>query len=684
MNRREFFLASAVAGTAGVGFPGSGIPSPRADEATQSIAVLEFPVLGLRLRLHLSVDAAVNEWRAIQQQSDSSTFVGGPFRITVRTKSLGADIVTVAVELQRGDAGIFGLSSMRVTLAIPMAGIYHTFGFPSMIGQSYQPDIKGFDVWSSPVGGIPLSFLMDLNGGNVLTVGLSDQTTITRLKGEYYGGESIDETAATNYQRLGVANNNYYLSFDQLAGVEEPLRTSRHSLALFVSRQRTAWENAFTQYASWVDEQQQFQAHPESTYALDPMWHSWYAFGEYIDSKKIADNARLGKELGLMNIQFDAGWNSPTPYVFETEGDYHFVTDRFPNFLELVENFHANGQHAFVHWSPFIMGPKCPAYAKMHDAVMQAAHSNEPPFDPLRSTGDYLGKEPVLCPRTRATADYTAECTRHMVEDYKLDGLWFDFIDSVPVAKCVAPHRHDFATQGEGVTAALRGCAEMALRLNKNVVLVYRQAFANLNNKPFLTHVWPVDAPFDFNMNRREVMFMKPYASGVLTHACCTCWHHDESAENVARHMASVVLAGVPAVSVDLVTAPESHRKIIRSWLGFYKQHRGELLHGKMAPIAFLPAGGALSITGETKNFIGLFETVPSLIELTEARDAIYLVNCMGGRLVTNLTNLRGRFSGKLYDHLLTPVRELDFRADGELRLDVSTPSPCLLELRRV
>jgi hypothetical protein len=270
-----------------------------------------------------------------------------------------------------------------------------------------------------------------------------------------------------------------------------------------------------------------------------------------------------------------------------------------------------------------------------------------------------------------------------MVEEYKLDGLWFDGIDGVPISRCVAPHRHDFVSLGEGVTAALSRCAETALRLNKNIVLIYRQAFANLSNKSFLTHLWPVDAPFDFNMNRREVMFMKPYASGVLTHACCTCWHREESDENVARHMASVVLAGVPAISVDLVSIPESHRRIIRSWLGFYNQHREELLHGKMAPLAFFPAAGALSIAGKTRNYIGLFETVPPLIELPEPRNEVYLVNCTGERLVTHLAKLRGRFACKIFNHHLAPVRELDLSADGELHLDVSSPAPFLIEMRR-
>lgn len=666
MNRREFFLASAAAGIPGRGFSGSGEPSRASGGATQT-AFLEIPVLGLRLRLHFSLDVPVTEWRPVRQQPDFSTFAGGPFRVTVRSKFLEAELASVEVEVERADSAELEISSARATLAIPMAGIYHAFAFPSMIGQSFQPDIKGFNVRSSPLGGIPVSFLMDLNGNNVLTVGMADQTSITHLQGQFYGGDSIDETAAVDYQHLGYANNNYYLSFDALANVEGPLRMRRHVTALFISRQRNPWQDTFAQYAAWVDQQRQFQPRPESPYALDPMWHSWYAFGEYIDSKRIADNARLGKELGLTNIQFDAGWNSPRPYEFSTEGDYHFISDYFPDFPELVGRLHASGQRAFLHWSPFIMGAKCPAYPQMRDAVMQTAK----------------GTHPVLCPRTRAAADYTAECTRRMVEEYKVDGLWFDFIDSVPVARCTAPHRHDFATLGEGVSAVLRGCAETALRLNPNEALIYRQPFANLNNKGFLTHVWPVDAPFDFNMNRREVMLMKPYAGGVLTHACCTCWHRDESDANVARHMASVVLAGVPAVSVDLMRVPDSHHRIIRAWLSFYHQHRDELLHGQMGPLAFLPAAGALSVTSAARNYIGLFETVPPLIELPETRDEIYIVNCTGGRLVTRLTNIRGRFTGKIRDHVLASVRDFDLQADGELPLDVSSPAPFMLELRR-
>ena len=147
--------------------------------------------------------------------------------------------------------------------------------------------------------------------------------------------------------------------------------------------------------------------------------------------------------------------------------------------------------------------------------------------------------------------------------------------------------------------------------------------------------------------------------------------------------MASVALAGVPAISVDLVTIPESHRKIIRAWLGFYNRHRDELLHGEMAPLAFMPAGGAISIAGKTRSYIGLFETVPPLIELDDPRNEIWLVNGTGERLATSLANLRGRFRCQVYNHLLEPVRELDLRADGELRLDVTSPVPFVIELRR-
>ncbi len=47
---------------------------------------------------------------------------------------------------------------------------------------------------------------------------------------------------------------------------------------------------------------------------------------------------------------------------------------------------------------------------------------------------------------------------------------------------------------------------------------------------------------------------------------------------------------------------------------------------------------------------------------------------------MTRLANLRGRFTCKIFNHLLAPVRELDLRADGELHLDVSSPAPFLMD----
>src|SRR5215831_16537981 len=120
MNRRDFFLKSTAAGTVAGGWPRAGLPYPGGEDATKPTTALEVPALGLRLRLRFSVDAPVKEWRPVQQHFDSSTFAGGPFRLTVRPKPLAADVVTVEVEIQREDGENFEINSARVTLAIPM------------------------------------------------------------------------------------------------------------------------------------------------------------------------------------------------------------------------------------------------------------------------------------------------------------------------------------------------------------------------------------------------------------------------------------------------------------------------------------------------------------------------------------------------------------------------------------
>jgi len=98
-----------------------------------------------------------------------------------------------------------------------------------------------------------------------------------------------------------------------------------------------------------------------------------------------------------------------------------------------------------------------------------------------------------------------------------------------------------------------------------------------------------MDTPQDYNMNRRDIVYLKTFGPGVLTHACCTSWAITESDVNVARQMASIVLAGVPAFSVKLAESPASHNAIVKAWLAFYELNKRDLVFGRMTPLLPTP-----------------------------------------------------------------------------------------------
>ena len=218
-----------------------------------------------------------------------------------------------------------------------------------------------------------------------------------------------------------------------------------------------------------------------------------------------------------------------------------------------------------------------------------------------------------------------------------------------------------------------------SLMLKPNAVIILRRPSANLNAKTFCTHVWPADTPQDYNMNRRDVVYMKAFGPGMLTHACCTSWAISESDVNVARQMASIVLAGVPAFSVKLAESPATHNAIIKAWLAFYEPNKRDLVLGRMTPLLPTPPSAALRIEGEEQAFFGFFEALPGLIEVTKPVNKITVVNAFSNRTVTRLEGVNGDWQAQVYDQAWQPAYKTRLKTDakGGLNLNLAGPSEC-------
>lgn len=278
-----------------------------------------------------------------------------------------------------------------------------------------------------------------------------------------------------------------------------------------------------------------------------------------------------------------------------------------------------------------------------------------------------------LDPRLNKVHDYLLSSWESMFTKYNIDGLWYDFLE--------IPDRPDKPLSGVEIvsqdihvayTLLMEKLYNKAISLNPNAVIILRRSFANLNSKTFCTHVWPADTPQDYNMNRRDIVYMKALGPGVLTHACCTSWAISESDVNVARQMASIVLAGVPAFSIKLIESPVTHNAIVKAWLGFYESHKSDLMLGRMTPLLPTPPSSVLRIEGEKQTFFGFFEAVPGLIEITKPMNKIFLINALSKRTSTRLEKVDGTWQAQVYNHVWQPIDKFTLKTDTNGGLNVN------------
>jgi hypothetical protein len=277
------------------------------------------------------------------------------------------------------------------------------------------------------------------------------------------------------------------------------------------------------------------------------------------------------------------------------------------------------------------------------------------------------------------TREYLTKSWGKLLKDYRADGLWYDFLeipeDADPPKDGAELNSTDLH---EAYTLLLQELYKTALAANPDVVIILRRGIANLNSKTFATHVWPMDTPQDYNMNRRDVVYLKTFGDGVLTHACCTSWPISESDENVARQMASITLAGVPAFSVKLAESPEAHNAIIRAWLKFYEENKEDLMFGAMTPLLPTPPSAAIEIEGKNKAFFGFFEAVPGLVRVSKQFDSITIVNGFSNRVVTKIEGVEGNYKAETFDQIWKPTSSKLLKNDGAgILVDCSAPTRC-------
>lgn len=611
-----------------------------------------------RFRMSFTLDPPMTLWRPLKAKETSKTtrqYQSGQYRLAMKEEKRGEKARVIHYELSRTDGQPFKVQENLVECKTSYAGVYKMSAPFTMAQQNYKIDLPfRLEGTCNGLFDTPVVWMQQTDGRNTLTFGMLDQVPGTTMDGSTYdtgnGGEAP-----------GIANS-YVRATMKRGGTALPAGQSFKDGLYVNADPAISWHEALLDYSKAVDQARDFQARPIGTNALNPMWHSWYAHADQIDEAQIRRDAKDAAALGVKTIEIDAGWNMSANYDFANEGCHEFDPKRFPHGKEMIGDLHKMDLKVILHVAPLLMGKNSKTYGGMKDCLIKLGGKDDAHLDP----------------RYKKVQIYLLKAWEKLFREYGVDGLWYDFLE-IPGADAPDPGAELISPDlTEAYTMLMQALYRRALELNPDAVIILRRGSANLNAKTFCTHVWPMDTPQDYNMNRRDIVYMKSYGAGVLTHACCTSWAISESDTNVARQMASVVLAGVPAFSVKLAESPRSHNEIIKAWLKFYEANKRALVLGRMTPLLPTPPSAAIRIEGEKEAFFGFFEALPGLIELTRPASKITLVNAFSSRTVTRLEGVKGDYQAQIFDQTWKPVARRVLKNDGQgININLSGPTAC-------
>ena len=269
--------------------------------------------------------------------------------------------------------------------------------------------------------------------------------------------------------------------------------------------------------------------------------------------------------------------------------------------------------------------------------------------------------------------------------------MWWDFIDSVPIADCKGPHKHDFETFGQGYNSAMTKIVNAVREVKPDALIEIRLNSSNINNKLFANVLETNDTPLCSDDNRGLLVYVRSMAAGVVAKTDPTMWlrSRDEGKvtppdELVGRYMAAMITVGVPAVSQDFTKMPESNKQVIKAYLDFYHAHKMDLATADFRPIGNAEYYPNYVIEGKDTAYVYSATPVMPQLDLKRAPRVIYVFNSSKEpKLGLDIGGLRpGKYSWEAKDCHMGSVSKGEVEVTGDrLKWDAPAPAGGMVEL---
>ena len=486
----------------------------------------------------------------------------------------------------------------------------------------------------------PFILLTDNKGNNAFSVGWGVEDTASGLNGAPDG---------SNYVLTLSRKNDMPFTGDALED------------ALIINSSSDPWQDAEKAYAKTFDK---YNARPKRkpapAWTSKPVFCTWYCYLDNIDQEGVLKIAEKCKDLGIGTILIDAGWDAtPSNGWGDWEngnlGDFIADPKRFPDLPGAVKQMHDMGLRVDLWNAPFWQGRKSHVY-------------QEKTKDWHAWTKD--GEDRNLCPRYPGTRQLFREQYARVARTYGIDGMWFDAADGVP-AECIAKHEHLDQPMGQAFVDCLAAAREGLKSVNPEAITEVRVLHGNLNSKRAIDIIQPSDAPESHEMLRLAGIHLRPWAYDIVVKNDPMIWKKDADSATVGQFMATCVTNGVPALSVDFLTATDEQCAVTKAWLAFYNKNKKLLLKGQFSLFGADYKVPDYKLVGKDEAVVYMKNANTKAVELPHSVKKVYVLNCTDSdQLWLAIKMANGKRTVQTYTPDWTPLGAIgDMDESGRLKV---------------
>ncbi|WP_438433436.1 glycoside hydrolase family 36 protein [Gorillibacterium sp. sgz500922] len=495
----------------------------------------------------------------------------GPFRIRL---SGAAPSLHPAFTLLEANSGVYRIRltlhteqeeeypALRLEWSVPILevqGLWHPAAGRS---RGLPPDWwSGFS--SMATYSAPVVCLYGGEGTNRLTFAFSDALNPVTLQAGVNEETACFHCSVTLFAEPGPARRDYT--------AELRLDTRPHSYAA-----------ALREVADWWKGQTGCESMPVPGSGREPMYSTWYSFHQELDPAAVEEQCRLAWQLGCKAVLLDDGWQtSDLGRGYAHCGDWQVSPAKIPDMKAHIGRIHDLGLKALLWYSVPFVGTRSEAWSRFRDKLLY--------FDDSMGAG-------VLDPRYPEVREYLIRLYEQALLDWDLDGFKLDFVDAFrlrgekqnpePMPTVDAPSNdggRDTPSVPEAVDRLLTGVMQQLRRIKPDILIEFRQNYIGPLMRKYGNLFRAADCPNDAVENRLHTLDLRLLSGSTAVHADMLMWNPAETAESAALQVIAVLFA-VPQISVKLDGIPDTHRRMLAFWLGFWREHRDVLLDGTLEP----------------------------------------------------------------------------------------------------